>query len=174
MHSIGVANRDIKPANVLVSNQHYPATSEELTTELLQTDPIRVYLTDFGEGRLNTIQTRTALSSNTTNVDRGTVPWMAPECLSGVYRLQSMNHPSLVTADVWSFGGLLHSMVNPNRDYPFDLECTYYSTFQNPTTLKEAITNSYDRGEHPIMSAKYDKQMPAIGRSFCAHISGAV
>ena len=76
LHQTGIAHRDLKTANSLVSNQHYSFMSVESQDlhEIYHERPIACKLTDFGESRF--IQTQLLVSSKTTTVDRGTVVYM--------------------------------------------------------------------------------------------------
>ena len=65
----GVCNdhRDLKPPNILVSNQHYCQLSDHVEIETISSKmPIVCKLTDFGESRSQDIHTNTVLSSKTT------------------------------------------------------------------------------------------------------------
>ena len=75
LHSHRIAHRDLKTANILVSNQHYISlsTDSEEFEQMYRERPIACKLTDFGESRSLLIQTQAVLSSKTTTVDRGTV-----------------------------------------------------------------------------------------------------
>ena len=84
LHERGIAHRDLKPANVLVSNHHY--REEEDRDKLAHAwshQPVVCKLTDFGESRSLFLQTRSVCQSRTLDIDRGTVPFMAPEILIG-------------------------------------------------------------------------------------------
>ena len=67
LHENKVAHRDIKLANILVSNRHY--TSTEL--EEFQIKKIMCRLTDFGEARSSFIQTQTRLTTSTSDINKG-------------------------------------------------------------------------------------------------------
>ena len=67
LHENKVAHRDIKLANILVSNRHY--TSTEL--EEFQIKKIICRLTDFGEARSSFIQTQTRLTTSTSDINKG-------------------------------------------------------------------------------------------------------
>ena len=71
LHSNGIAHRDLKSANILVSNQHYSSLCVEDREFALmyQSRPVACKLTDFGESRSLLIQTQTVLASKTNNVD---------------------------------------------------------------------------------------------------------
>lgn len=79
LHERGIAHRDLKPANVLVSNHHY--REEEDRDKLAYAwshQPVVCKLTDFGESRSLFIETTSVCQSRNLDIDRGTVPFMAP------------------------------------------------------------------------------------------------
>ena len=71
-----IAHRDMKPANVLVDNSHYRDLSEAAIEKAWMESPLVCKLADFGESRSREIHTRTAFSSQTSNVQRGTPVYM--------------------------------------------------------------------------------------------------
>ncbi|CAB4022412.1 Tyrosine- kinase SPK-1, partial [Paramuricea clavata] len=91
LHESGITHRDLKSANILVSNQHYcqltdPAKIEEISHKT----PLICKLTDFGESRSQDIRTNTILYSKTNQVNRGTPVFMAPELLINIKMKQSV------------------------------------------------------------------------------------
>ena len=73
LHNQRIAHRDLKTANILVSNQHYNSLSveDEEFGPTYQARPIACKLTDFGESRSRFIQTQAIVASKTTNIGRG-------------------------------------------------------------------------------------------------------
>ena len=67
LHENKVAHRDIKLANILVSNRHYISTE----LEEFQIKKIICRLTDFGEARSSFIQTQTRLTTSTSDTNKG-------------------------------------------------------------------------------------------------------
>ena len=76
LHDQGIVHTDLKPANILVSNQHY-ATMEDgdLKIQLMARCPIACKPSDFGESHSKLLQTRTLLEPNKTRLQHGTFPF---------------------------------------------------------------------------------------------------
>ena len=66
LHNLRIAHRDLKTANILVSNQHYCSLSleDEEFGPTYQTRPIACKLSDCGESRSRFIQTQAIIASN--------------------------------------------------------------------------------------------------------------
>lgn len=103
-HSVGVLHKDLKPANVLVSN------SVELP---------RFVLTDFGSARLLEPERLQALGITQIGLTHtsmqaldssGTLLYMAPELFRG--------HPPTVQSDVYALGLMLYQMVMADLSRP--------------------------------------------------------
>lgn len=144
-----IAHHDLKPANVLVSNQHY----RDKLAIAWNREPIICKLTDFGESRSKLIQTKTICQSRTGNVDRGTVPFMAPEILLDSVFLKWATLEDLKRADIWAYGMLLFNVINPYLNYPYEIDvkqggdddAKYHQRFQ---TEWLNVWNAYDACTH--------------------------
>ena len=83
LHDRNIVHRDLKPANILVSNQMYcDSKDKEVIRDAWEKEPIICKLVDFGESRGDMNQNTSICSTQTTNIDRGTPVYMAPELLS--------------------------------------------------------------------------------------------
>ena len=69
----------MKTANVLSSNRHNCDEDNDEILASFNREPIVCKLSDFGESRSEEVQTQLLCSTKTSNVDRGTPSFMAPE-----------------------------------------------------------------------------------------------
>ncbi|CAH3179165.1 unnamed protein product, partial [Porites lobata] len=121
LHDNNIAHRDLKPGNVLVSNQMYcEMPNKEAVREAWEKAPIICKLVDFGESRASMIQTATVCSTQTTNIDRGNPVYMAPELLSPVDT--SLSLEQLKACDIWSYGMVIFMLLNPDLQFPYQVE----------------------------------------------------
>ena len=139
LHDNNIAHRDLKPGNVLVSNQMYcEMPNKEAVREAWEKAPIICKLVDFGESGASMIQTATVCSTQTTNIDRGTPVYMAPELLSPVDT--SLSLEQLKACDIWSYGMVIFMLLNPDLQFPYQAEIDKL----HPTThemCKREVTN---------------------------------
>ena len=122
LHRKNIAHRDLKPGNILVSNQHYSSTTcdENEFAKAYAECPIISKLADFGLSRSLELQTKSFMMSKTESVSRGTPTYMAPEIHLG--RLFQANQDDLKKADMWSLGLVMYTMLNPNLRSPYRAE----------------------------------------------------
>ena len=104
LHGKMLAHRYMKPANILVDNRHYRNLSGAAIEMAWLECPLVCKLADFGESRSREIHTRTAFSSQTSNVQRGTPVYMAPEQLVDEILLTVVTFEDLKRVDIWAFG----------------------------------------------------------------------
>lgn len=158
LHENGVAHRDLKPANVLVSNQHY--CNLENTGEIEEVShriPLTCKLADFGESRSEDIHTNTVILTRTKHVDRGTPVFMAPEIFSkGVMRINAASQEDLKKADIWAYGMVVFSIINPDLNHPFELNMQNSSSDSFSTPL-QLLQTFFEEKVKPIMQGKYSK-----------------
>ena len=119
LHNNGVAHRDLKPMNALVTNQHYCTRSAVELTEGWRNLPLVCKLTDFGESRSVLFQTCKVLKADTQRVDRGTIFYMATELLCPAIKLTHANQADLKRTDIWSIGMIVHLLYNPDLSLPY-------------------------------------------------------
>ena len=155
LHSKGIAHRDLKPANILVTNQHYANISDKhARDQVLKASPIVCKLTDFGESRSATLQTRSLLETNTRHVHRGTIGFMAPEQFSGALKIAKASQSQLMKIDVWQFGMTLFCLINPNLTSPFEIELCQRRS--DPDINPDELIGTYlNMGRLSEMSADY-------------------
>ena len=154
LHARDIVHRDLKSANVLVSNQHYcHLTNEKDRGEAFQKAPIVCKLTDFGESRSRQLQTALVVNSRTQRMNRGTPVFCAPEA----YLHQPEAGPrfaidDLKQVDVWAYGMILFHLINPNLRYPYqtDLEASQAPPLDGLRQLLQQKTK-------PTFSDKYNE-----------------
>ena len=121
LHGIEIAHGDLKPSNILVSNQHYAQKEQSVIQKKYQACPIFCKVADFGLSRSLDAQTQTVLHTCTDNIYRGTAVYMAPEIKTGA--LTTATQSDLIRKmDIWSLGILAHAMMNPNLSTPYSKE----------------------------------------------------
>ena len=124
LHSRNVVHRDLKPGNVLVSNKHYarPEVNKGQLEDLFGVEPVVCKLTDFGESRSRLLQTSAIIHAQTSNVERGTKPYMAPEIVLESRKITTATLEDMKAIDVWALGMTLFSILNPDTSFPFEIE----------------------------------------------------
>ncbi|KXJ18326.1 High affinity nerve growth factor receptor, partial [Exaiptasia diaphana] len=154
LHSLDCHHRDLKTANVLVSNQHYCQLEGKELAEDFSKKPIVCKLTDFGESRSKDIQTLDIVSTRTSNVERGTPAYMAPEILCNPKN--SLSNSELKEVDIWAFGMIIYSVLNPDVDFPYkkDIQEEKNKVEGNFNALR-CMKQILRRQQRPSPSAKY-------------------
>ena len=108
LHCKNIVHRDLRPKNILLSK----VPKEAKCT-------LQAKISNFGEAERYHKYLNSSLSSKT---DCGTqaLPFQAPEIVCST---EISFHPVQVRrADVWSFGCVLFCLLNPDNEYPYDVE----------------------------------------------------
>ena len=98
------------------------------------------------------IQTGTVCSTQTKNIDRGTPVYMAPELLSTVDT--SMSLEQLKACDIWSYGMVLFMLLNPDLQYPYQLE------------IDKLHHKTYEMCKREVVNLLANRQLPAFSDRF--------
>ncbi|PIK47545.1 hypothetical protein BSL78_15597 [Apostichopus japonicus] len=161
LHGQNVVHRDIKPGNILVSNQHFQnnALNEDDKRKLWTTDPCRIKLTDFGESWGNICQTSNLAKTHTVNIYKGTTAFMAPEIVSSTKRPEELSVEQLKMTDVWSLGMLFFCLLNPDCKVPYLKE----SSQEDKRKWVEYISEKTANGILPEGSMKYEHIRASTG-----------
>lgn len=121
LHGEGIVHRDLKPQNILVSNDHYSfLQNEDEILDAWNQNPIKVHLTDFGESRAAMVQTKSLLTTSTSNLQRGTPVYMAPEIHCS--RNKTAGLEEMKQMDIWAFAMVSFHILNPGASHPYELE----------------------------------------------------
>jgi len=140
LHSSGVVHRDLKAGNVLVSNKHYarPGVNQDELEDMFNIEPVVCKLTDFGESRSQLLQISAIIHAQTSNIERGTKPYMAPEIVLGM---------------------IFFSILNPDTSFPFEiaLKSAFASTANDPARFQSLLQEKMEGQLKPSSSTKYHR-----------------
>ncbi|CAC5406532.1 CHEK2 [Mytilus coruscus] len=136
---------DLKPENVLVTNNHVATTDAEYWWS---ERPIVAILSDFGEARSSLIQTKILAETSTHNLFRGSPAYMAPKALLGDSSRGTIQ--DLLKIDIWSFGIVLFHLIYSDTVHPYADEIK-----QNTVRPIEALKKLVSKKALPRPSEKY-------------------
>lgn len=164
LHERGIAHRDLKKANVLVSNHHYrEEKNRDQIAYAWSHQPVICKLTDFGESRSKVVQSRSVCRSRTVNIDKGTIPYMAPEILLGSEISRAGDTvEDLLIVDMWAYGMLLYNLLNHCFHYPYEEVLR-----QEETGDKDKIIRFLRDGRRLSPSEKYAERCQPDWRDVC-------
>ena len=102
LHGKDIVYRDIKPANILMSNSHYSNLQGNDLKVAYEKKPIVCKLEDLGKARSQAKKTNILLENSRTKVlNRGSLAFMAPEISIERGMLESACIDDLKAVDVW-------------------------------------------------------------------------
>ena len=166
LHSSGVVHRDLKPGNVLVSNKHYarPGVNKDQLEDMFNIEPVVCKLTDFGESRSQLLQTSAIIHAETSNIERGTKPYMAPEIVLESRKLATATLDDMKAIDVWALGMIFFSVLNPDTSFPFEIELKSASatTANDPARFQSLLQEKMEGQLKPSSSTKYHRLQASL------------
>ena len=148
IHSKNIVHRDIKPANILVNNLHYCNASQEDAIDLFRKNPLTCKLADLGEVRSKIIQTR-VLTENTR-----TVSLCRGSSIDKVMKSASIEQLNAI--DVWAFALTTFMIINPDQDYPYQMNIELLKKESDETDLLALRNKCLTNNAYPIFSIKYE------------------
>lgn len=156
LHEQEIAHRDLKPMNILISNQHYSALHDrEQIQRIKAVRPVVCKLADFGESRSQLLQTTGLNDPGTNQVLRGTIAFMAPEILlpEAMVSGRKLSLNDLKKVDIWALGLVFYCLINPGDLCPYDRD-----GYQHPID----IMNLQRQRKRPSSDPEYQSKQSTI------------
>lgn len=151
-------DRDLKPANILVSNQQHSLLNKDQIASHFKLWPVVCKLTDFKESQSTNVQTNTVLASKTRRVDWGSLVFMSPEILvKDGSKFNQASLDNLMVPDIWSLRMTSFTMINPNMKCPYLLEIrSSEKNIQTQEDVQNFVGNRLHQKERPVSDIKYN------------------
>jgi len=156
LHEHEIAHRDLKPMNILISNQHYSALQDRQQIKRIKAvRPVVCKLADFGESRSQLLQTTGLNDPGTNQVFRGTIAFMAPEILlpEAMVPGRKLSLDDLKKVDIWALGLVFYCLINPGDFCPYERD-----GYQHPTD----IMNLQRQRKRPSSDPEYQSKQSTV------------
>lgn len=155
LHQRDMVHRDIKPQNILVSNQHLTNNTENFNS-LFEKQPIICKIGDLGEARSQIMQTNSfCMQSQTSSINRGSLAYMAPGLLVDEVKLITANTAQLKLADIWALLMTFFVLINPDQSHPSQIEICAEIGINKVVNAIDLCKTFLQRRQIPSFSDKY-------------------
>ena len=120
IHTQDIVHREIKPANVLVSNSDYKSYKPKELKMAFVKKTIVCKLNDLEEARSMYTETNALTGKNyTTAVHRGSLAFKVSELTIQELSIASAGTDELKIVDLWAVSMTFFTVLNPDQSYPF-------------------------------------------------------